>query len=310
MHSIRFAGFYDGFAPEHSLFWCVATSLGYSFDVVKSNKCSVDIEVHGPYIRNLDRLKRSFSAGLLRFGLPGGKDSRQVSSRKSPDGPNCRIIFESAENFRVPLNSWDLSMSFDLDPYDGSNFYTPYWWFSTDLFQGPIVNRIGRRISVEELLRPRKSDRMPEKFCATVIRNPEPIRMRAIEALSKIGVVDIFGPQSGRQLTSKTELEGKYKFIMAFENDLFPGYVTEKPIEAWAMGSVPLWYGLDEAKTLNSNALINAADYPTLSDFAAVVLKLEEDPELWRRVYAHPLLNSEPNPDRLIDAIHLLLDSK
>jgi len=268
VHSIRFAGFYDGFAPEDSLFWCVATSLGYSFDVVTSRKCSVDIEVHGPYIRNLERLKRSFSAGLLRFGLPGGKDSRQVSGRKSSGEPNCRLVFESAENFRVPPESWDLSMSFDLDSYGGSNFYTPYWWFSTDLFQGQIVNRIGRRISVQELLNPRKSNRIPAKFCATVIRNPEPVRMRAIEALSRIGAVDIFGPHSGRQLTSKTELEGKYKFIMAFENDLFPGYVTEKPIEAWAMGSVPLWYGLDAKKSLNPKALINAADYTTLSDFA------------------------------------------
>jgi len=132
--------------------------------------------------------------------------------------------------------------------------------------------------------------------------------MRAIEALSRIGAVDIFGPHSGRQLTSKTELEGKYKFIMAFENDLFPGYVTEKPIEAWAMGSVPLWYGLDAKKSLNPKALINAADYTTLSDFASAVLELEENPESWRQVYERPILNKAPNPDPLITAIHQLLN--
>jgi len=220
------------------------------------------------------------------------------------------MIFESAENVRVPMVSWDLSMSFDLDSYHGTNFYTPYWWFSTDLFQSPMVDRVGRRISVEELLKPRKSGRFPEKFCATVIRNPEPVRMRAIEALSRVGAVDIFGPHSGRPLTSKTEIEGQYRFIMAFENDLFPGYVTEKPIEAWAMGSVPLWYGLDEASSLNPDALINAADYPSLSDFARVVATLEENPVLWEQHYVRPFLNSAPNPEHLVTAIHDLLNAK
>jgi len=200
-------------------------------------------------------------------------------------------------------------MSFDLDCYGGSNFYTPYWWFSTDLFPSPVINRIGRKISIEELRKPRKSVQIPENFCATVIRNPEPVRMRAMEALAQVGKVDIFGPHSGRKLTSKTELEGQYRFIMAFENDLFPGYVTEKPIEAWAMGSIPLWYGLDKAKSLNPEALINAADHPTLIDFARAVSELEENPESWKQIYERPLLSSEPNIEKLIDAIQHLLDT-
>ena len=36
-----------------------------------------------------------------------------------------------------------------------------------------------------------------------------------------------------------------YRYFLCFENDLYPGYVTEKPIEAWASGSVPLWRGID-----------------------------------------------------------------
>jgi len=313
MHSIRFSGFYEGFKPEDSLFWRVANSLGYSFNVVTSRRIPVDLEVHGSYIRHLDKFKASFSAALLHFGLPSGRDSREVLSRRYSDnrsGRSSRKIFESAENSRVPQGGWDLSISFDLDPYDGSNFYTPYWWFATDLFQGPIISRVGRIISIDELRSTRKSIQVPEKFCATVIRNPEAIRMRAIEALAKIGDIDIFGPHSGRPLTSKTELEGQYRFILAFENDLFPGYVTEKPIEAWAMGAIPLWYGLDKAESLNQEALINAADFSSLSKFALAVAKIEKNHELWTQIYQRPLLNIEPDPDRLIGAIHRLLDSK
>lgn len=310
MHSIRFSGFYEGFKPEDSLFWRVANSLGYSFNVVTSRSVTVDLEVHGPYPRHLDKFKASFAAALLHFGLPSGRDSREVLSRRYSDNRSSRKIFETAENVRVPQGSWDLSISFDLDPYNGSNFYTPYWWFATDLFQGPIVGRIGRRISIDELRSTRKSIQVPEKFCATVIRNPEPIRMRAIEALAKIGEVDIFGPHSGRPLTSKTELEGQYRFVLAFENDLFPGYVTEKPIEAWAMGAIPLWYGLDDAESLNQEAIINAADFSSLAKFALTVANINRNHELWKEIYQRPLLNIEPDPNRLIGAIHGLLDSR
>jgi hypothetical protein len=41
----------------------------------------------------------------------------------------------------------------------------------------------------------------------------------------------------------KLELISRYKFVFAFENSNCFDYVTEKPIDAWRVGAVPVYFG-------------------------------------------------------------------
>ena len=95
--------------------------------------------------------------------------------------------------------------------------------------------------------------------------------MHALTALSKIGDVDVFGgiARNTKQTTAKEkfEISQKYKFVFAFENDLFPGYVTEKAPEAYATGAVPLYWGSDPRGYINQKSVLNLANFPTLEDF-------------------------------------------
>ena len=62
---------------------------------------------------------------------------------------------------------------------------------------------------------------------------------------------------------NKHDLLGQYKFTIAFENTAYPGYVTEKIIDAMVAGSVPIYLGApDIGNHVPQNAFIDASAFP------------------------------------------------
>jgi hypothetical protein len=163
-------------------------------------------------------------------------------------------IWYSGENKRPPLGEqWDSFMSYDVDAFGGKNIYLPLW--VTRL--APTVESAIEQI--EKLTLTRSYETSREKgFCA-VISNPEPVRMQFIRLLRKKVDVDVFG-RMGEQLENKNKTLSNYKFNLCFENDEYPGYVTEKPFEAWMSGCIPIWRGIDKQRYLNSDALVNVSE--------------------------------------------------
>ena len=94
-----------------------------------------------------------------------------------------------------------------------------------------------------------------------------------------------------------------YKFVFAFENDLFPGYVTEKAPEAWATGAVPLYWGMDRENYLNPKALINADSFDSLEDFVSYVSKVNGDQKLWESHANQHLLLKKPNIEKVVNLL-------
>ena len=76
--------------------------------------------------------------------------------------------------------------------------------------------------------------------------------------LSKIKNVDVYGAAVRRPIADPSKIAPDYKFILCLENDLYPGYVTEKPFEAYLSGAIPLYYGLDNLGFLNQKSIINS----------------------------------------------------
>jgi hypothetical protein len=78
---------------------------------------------------------------------------------------------------------------------------------------------------------------------------------------------------------NKHDLLGQYKFTIAFENTAYPGYVTEKIIDAMVAGSVPIYLGApDIGDHVPPNAFIDASEFPNslaLADRLEQVTELE-----------------------------------
>jgi hypothetical protein len=201
-------------------------------------------------------------------------------------------IWYTSENIRPPLSEeFDLFLSHDMDWYDGRNLYLPIW-----------ATRIGKDLSgskaVQNMMfsqrKPSDSDR---KGVCAVISNPEPIRMAFIKEAQKHFDVDVFGA-FGMPIHDKDKVLREYKFNICFENDEFPGYVTEKPFEAWINGCIPVWRGIDGGSYLNEDAIINV----TKDGFSRAIERIHSilnDDYEFKRITALPLLIKKYDYDNL-----------
>jgi len=219
-------------------------------------------------------------------------------------------VWVTFENRRIPFEGADLSISFDLDFNKGKNLYFPLLFSYIDFFN-TNSSYVRHKISFEELLLPRMSLGKSldcRDFACAFINNPDPVRLRFLKELSRFGKVDIFGRYANNYVNDKIGVGNNYKFVICFENDLYPGYVTEKPLEAWLSKSVPVYWGNDASGLLNSAALINCSSYDSLADAAESVASLQSQTELMEGIIKQPLLSAKTQKPDLVGFLKQILD--
>jgi len=140
---------------------------------------------------------------------------------------------------------------------------------------------------------PRKigEKKLDESVC--IIGRPHPFRTAAVKEFRKYFQVDTYGLIAGTQVEEKYSIARNYKYILCMENDFYPGYVTEKLVEAYVCESVPLYWGsLSGNDYLNKSAIINLADFQSIADWALHVSKI--DSIEYQKIFEQPLLNYLP----------------
>ena len=294
-------------------FLCELVTLATGRDtlIVDDPNVNVDIQFEDVYgDRELPKLESRlyrFISSHTRSGIDFSK-SKYVPNQQ-PSGRSDFKVFFTGENERPPQGEWDAYLSFDLNSYEGRNVYLPLWWITTtDLLFPTKSPWLGREVTLDEMMADRKSSWASRpKFCVAFIGKAYPFRMHAIAALSKIEKVQVYGgiARNTKQTSAETkfELAQEYKFVFCFENDLFPGYVTEKAPEAWATGAVPLYWGQDRAGYLNPDALINADTFSSLEEFVSYVSTVNSSKELWEHHANQKLLLKRPNVQKIVDLL-------
>lgn len=231
---------------------------------------------------------------------------RGLSRLKSYSGRKVWVTFE---NRRIPHEDADLTISFDLDSNFGSNLYFPLLFSYIDFLETK-ASYVRHQITFEELLSPREDvgkSLDERKFACAFINNPDPVRLRFINEMSKFGKVDLFGRYTKNYVGDKIGIGNDYKFIVCFENDLYPGYVTEKPLEAWLSRAVPIYWGDDAKGILNSSAIINCTAYESLASAAKYVASLETDTRVLKDIINQPLLSSLTEKPDLVGFLKQIL---
>jgi hypothetical protein len=229
--------------------------------------------------------------------------------------PAARTIQFVGENVRPDFLRHRYALSFDYDTYGGRNFRLPLWWWRLDwpgfterwrrrpAPTGDLTHGYEELIPVDGLLRTRAApEQRAPGFCALVAANPEALRINLFMALQAAGQVTGYGHLFGNPLhRSKFDILAQYRFCLCPENSIYPGYHTEKLVDAWHGGCVPLYNGdrLLE-RDFNPRALINYQDYLEMDRFVAQVRDLETDSAAYASVYSQPLLSSRPSLDPLI----------
>lgn len=215
------------------------------------------------------------------------------------------------ENIRPNFIGYGHSLSFDWDTYGGRNYRLPLWYsrLAWDGFEQKRRhdnhNNHGYEelIDIKTLMKPRKLD-LKEKtnFCALIANNPEGLRINLFNSISKYKQVHGYGNMFGNPLRqSKFALLPDYKFCLCPENSVYDGYVTEKLIDAYAGGTVPIYSGTMSVDCdFNEHAYLNYMDSKDMEHFVGVVAELDEELEWYKHMYEQPLLTEKPKLDDAI----------
>ncbi len=119
-------------------------------------------------------------------------------------------------------------------------------------------------------------------FCNFLYSHQVPYREEFFKQLSKYKKVDAPGKSmnnmqsidelyKGDMWERKKQFLSEYKFTIAFENYVYPGYQTEKLYDAMQVNSLPIYCGDPlVGKIFNTGSFINAPDYIQTSNSSTV----------------------------------------
>ncbi|RDU65480.1 glycosyltransferase family 10 domain-containing protein [Helicobacter sp. MIT 14-3879] len=202
------------------------------------------------------------------------------------DYPNsCVRIFYSGENIHTDWNIADYGIDFDLMDYGERHLCYPLFYF----FKEDFLKALNKHLNINNDKRTR--------FCSFLVsngQNADSIRDNIFDKICSYKKVDsggsyknnIGGPIPNRYgdfSTTKRMWMEHYKFNICFENSTNKGYVTEKIIQSFAAGCIPIYWGdysiTDESyakyrMTFNPKAFINVHSFKDLEEVVEEVKKL------------------------------------
>lgn len=84
------------------------------------------------------------------------------------------------------------------------------------------------------------------------------------------------------------------KFTIAYENQSYDGYITEKVFQAYFAGTVPIYYGDKTAVSdINKKAVIYANDFEKEDALVEYIKKVDNDDELYCNIWKQDIMTPE-----------------
>jgi hypothetical protein len=149
-----------------------------------------------------------------------------------------------------------------------------------------------------------------KRFCTFVVRNGGcSVRNKFMQLLSKYKSVDCAGTfmnnLKGLTAPDDEHVYGdtylgflqSYKFMICFENCKKPGYITEKILNAYMAGCIPIYWGSHEALTwLNPKAFLFLKDesLESMQQLIEQIKEMDQHPEFYQAMFKEPLIHRIP----------------
>lgn len=244
------------------------------------------------------------------------KDKYDVEFSDKPDyliyGPfglehlkyDCIRIFYTSECITPNFNECDYAIGFDRLEFRDRYMRIPLY----QLFQyRENYNKIKNRsvISHDEI-------KQKKHFCNFVYSNcfANDVRTIIYEKLSKYKHIISGGRYKnniGGCVKDKLAFQSTCKFSIAFENTSYDGYVTEKIMEAFAAGTVPIYYGDPRiSEEFNPESFINAHEFKNLDEVVEYVKLIDGDDDRYYKMLNAPIVkNTDAN---LADFLYYIFD--
>jgi hypothetical protein len=146
-------------------------------------------------------------------------------------------------------------------------------------------------------------------FLAYCFRNPVPYREQLFASLKQKDSTHTSHGLSRCQNTPGMFVNGiwtdltntykNYRFVIAAENCIKPGYLTEKLMNAFISGAIPIYWGDDEVVKdfFNPDAFVNMNNFQNIEDGVNFIIALDQDIERRYKMVSAPIWKNGVIPD-------------
>ena len=139
-------------------------------------------------------------------------------------------------------------------------------------------------------------------FAATVVSNAHGATRNRIfdllDAQQDVASGGRYQNNVGSPVDDKVEFMSNYRFGLAFENSSYPGYATEKLLDAFQAGTVPIYWG-DPLITrdFNGRAFVNCHDFSSEAELVQHIIEIDSDRGRLQEMLAEPWFHKGTVPE-------------
>ncbi|RDU71564.1 alpha-1,3-fucosyl transferase [Helicobacter aurati] len=212
----------------------------------------------------------------------------------------CVRIFYTGENVRTDWNIADYGIDFDFLEFGDRHLHLPlFMLYTRDLLLAATKHSRAQQFMESK-----------QKFCSFLASNPhgDPYREQLFKAICQYKKVDsggqwlnnigfCIGDRYSDFSSPKAEWLPAYKFNLCPENSSYLGYVTEKIIQSYANGCVPIYWGdwslcdkqyATNRFVFNPRAFINAHDFENFADLLEEIKRIDNDDNAYFAMLKEP----------------------
>lgn len=194
-----------------------------------------------------------------------------------PKIKGCKNVYFTGENRRLVKDA-DLNLTFD-NTSEHNNIRLPLW----------ILYGYDKNMQLTK--------KNTNNFCCFVYSNNIQHRNNFCLKLSKYKNIYCGGRclnNIGGRIKDKIEFQKQFKFCIAYENSLYPGYTTEKILEAYKSNCVPIYYGSTTVvDDFNPETFINAHDFESEEKLIEYIIKVDNDDSLYEKYLNKPIFSDK-----------------
>jgi len=203
----------------------------------------------------------------------------------------CKKILFLGENWRPSQFGSNYSISFD--PTSETNFRLPLWQVYL-LKNSELKERLYNRLNYKE--------EEFKRWCAFIVSNPSNfMRIGAYQLLNQYKHVNSYGKvltndfslqhippgKYWRDVKDEFFLKNPHKFMITYENTPYRYYCTEKLMDAFLVGAMPIYCGDPRvSEDWNPDAFINVMKYTGWMD---EIKRIDTHREYFNKYYEQPV---------------------
>ena len=191
---------------------------------------------------------------------------------------NCVKLFLSIENRDPNFANTDYAIGIHYIDKEDRYFRKP-----TETHQLSAIQTVYNVTKVKNI------DVSKKKFCAWVVSNGGGrVRNLFYDKLSEYKVVDSgghFRNNVGGSVGNKIEFLSHYKFSICMENSKTQGYISEKLVDCFEAGTIPIYYGDDTVlELLNSKSYIHIKNEDEFEEKIELIKKIDNNDTLYQEI--------------------------